>query len=215
MRDWIYVGDALGGFIYAATKIRLGDGGRALFWHDSWCEHGPLHLWAPDLYKIATRKKRTVEKETKDGNWIRSIARLTTLVQLSQYFEIWDIEASLQLVPGQPDSISWTLTLDGKYIASSAYHAQFMGSHPRFLAHKIWDASAEPKCKLFSWLALHGKLLTADMLALRGWPHDTSCRLCLSTPETATHLCKDCPFTNAIWNRVQSWDDIDPGAPPP
>jgi hypothetical protein len=81
-------------------------------------------------------------------------------------------------------------------------------------AQKIWNASAEPKCKLFSWLALHGKLLTADMLALRGWPHDTSCRLCLSATETATHLCKDCPFTNVIWNSVKSWDDIDPGAPP-
>jgi hypothetical protein len=104
-------------------QIHLGDSGRALFWHDSWCEHGPLHLWAPDLYKIATRKKRTIEKETKDGNWISSIAGLTTLVQLSQYLEIWDIVASLQLVPGQPDSISWTLTSDGKYIASSAYHA--------------------------------------------------------------------------------------------
>jgi hypothetical protein len=52
------------------------------------------------------------------------------------------------------------------------------------------------------------------MLALRGWPHDTYCRLCLSAPETATHLCKDYPFTNAIWNRVQSWDDTDPRTPP-
>jgi hypothetical protein len=109
----------------------MGDGGRASFWHDSWCEHGSLHLWAPDLYKIATGKKRTVEKETKDGNWI-SIDGLTMPVQLSQYLEIWEIVASLQLVPAQPDSISWTLTSDGKYSASSTYHVQIMGSHPRF-----------------------------------------------------------------------------------
>jgi hypothetical protein len=70
---------------------------------------------------------------------------------------------------------------------------------------------AEPKCKLFSWLALHRKLLTADMLAIRGWPHDSVCPLCLSAPETATHLCKDCPFTNVIWARVQSWDNADLG----
>ncbi|XP_047071683.1 uncharacterized protein LOC124680664 [Lolium rigidum] len=33
----------------------------------------------------------------------------------------------------------------------------------------------KPKCKLFGQLALHGKLLTADMLAIKGWPHDPLC----------------------------------------
>jgi hypothetical protein len=84
-------------------------------------------------------------------------------------------------------------------------------SHPRFDAQKIWDANVEPKSKLFSWLALHGKLLSADMLAGRGWPHDPTCPLCLFAPETATHLCKDCPFTSTIWSRLQTWDDEDPG----
>jgi hypothetical protein len=137
-----------------------------------------------------------------------------THIQLSQYLEIWDIIATLQLTHDQSDTISWTLTADGKYSASSAYRAQFVGSHPRFLAQKIWNASAEPKCKLFAWLALHEKLLTADMLVVRGWPHDSACRLCLSAPETATHLYKDCPFTMVIWNQVHTWDNADPGSPP-
>jgi hypothetical protein len=63
-------------------------------------------------------------------------------------------------------------------------------------------------------LALHGKLLTADMLAIRGWEHNPTCPLCLAAPETATHLCKDCPFTKAIWSRLQSWDAEDPGPQP-
>jgi hypothetical protein len=48
------------------------------------------------------------------------------------YLEIWDIVYALQLVPDQPDSISWTLTADGSYSANFAYHVQDMGSHPRF-----------------------------------------------------------------------------------
>jgi hypothetical protein len=198
----------------ACTKIELGDGEKTSFWHDKWCDRGPLQAWAPELYKIATREKRTVAKEIKGNNWIRSIARLNTPIQLSQYLEIWDVIATLQLTPDQPDTISWTLTADGKYSASSAYHAQFVGSHPRFVAQKIWNASAKPKCKLFAWLALHGNLLTADMLVVRGWPHDSACRLCLSALETATHLCKDCPFTMVIWSQVQTWDNADLGAPP-
>jgi hypothetical protein len=51
------------------------------------------------------------------------------------------------------------------------------------------------------------------MLAVRGWPHDSAYRLCLLAPETATHLCKDCPFTMAIWSQVHTWDNADPGAP--
>jgi hypothetical protein len=58
---------------------------------------------------------------------------------------------------------------------------------------------------MFSWLVLHGKILTADRLAIRGWPHDPICQLCLRAPETACHLYKDCPFTSQVWNLVHAW----------
>ncbi|KAK1693012.1 hypothetical protein QYE76_009709 [Lolium multiflorum] len=55
-----------------------------------------------------------------------------------------------------------------------------LGSDPRgFDVKMIWSAHAKLKCKLFGWLALHGKLLTSDMLAIRGWPHDHLYPLCL------------------------------------
>jgi hypothetical protein len=56
---------------------------------------------APDLYKIATRKKRSVAKELKNDNWICSIVRLNTPVQLSHYLEVWDTIVSTLLVPEQ------------------------------------------------------------------------------------------------------------------
>jgi hypothetical protein len=62
-----------------ATRIDIGDGETASFWHDNRCTHGPLASWAPDLFSIATRKKRSVAKEISDNNWIRSVARLTPL----------------------------------------------------------------------------------------------------------------------------------------
>jgi hypothetical protein len=191
----------------ASTRIDIGDGETASFWHDNWCTRGPLAAWAPDLFAIATRKNRSVAKEISDNNWIRSVARINSPTQLTQYLEIWDIVQTIFLDPSRPDSISWLLTTDGNYSASSAYKAQFLGSHPSFAAQKIWSAHAEPKCKLFAWLALHGKLLTADMLAIRGWTHDPVCPLCRRAPETAVHLCKDCPFTVALWNMAKSWDN--------
>jgi hypothetical protein len=43
----------------------------------------------------------------------------------------------------------------------------------------IWKAMAEPKCKSFAWILLQRKILTANNLAKRGWPHDPLCKLCM------------------------------------
>jgi hypothetical protein len=91
--------DADRALFWACTKIELGDGEKTSFWHDKWCDRGPLQAWAPELYKIATREKRTVAKEIKGNNWIRSIARLNMPIQFSQYQEICDVIATLQLTP--------------------------------------------------------------------------------------------------------------------
>jgi hypothetical protein len=191
----------------AATKITIGNGELTSFWFDSWSDRGPLSLWPPDLFKVATRKSRSVAKEFLDDNWIRSIASLTTPVQLTQFLEVWNVVASTHLNPDMTDTIAWSPSPQGSYSAGSAYHLQFLGSFPKFDAAKIWLAHAEPKCKIFAWLALHAKLLTADKLAIRGWPHDPVCPLCLSAHETTSHLCKDCPFTTAIWNTIHH--DVD------
>jgi hypothetical protein len=34
---------------------------------------------------------------------------------------------------------------------------------------KIWVAHAEPKCKLFGWLALHGKCRRGERADAMGW----------------------------------------------
>ena len=120
-----------------STKITIGNGETTSFWQDGWCEKGPLRIQAPDLYKIATRKNRTVTKEVENDNWIRSIARLNTSIQLTQFIEIWDTLATTTLTQDQPDTISWSLTNDWVYSASSACKAQFHEAFPTFEAQKI------------------------------------------------------------------------------
>jgi hypothetical protein len=55
-------------YISQSTKITLGDGNKALFWQDNWSGQGRLRDVGPDLYKIASRKKRLVAKELHDDN---------------------------------------------------------------------------------------------------------------------------------------------------
>jgi hypothetical protein len=156
----------------ASNRITIGDGNKALLWQDNWSGKGRLPDIAPHLYKIASRKKRLVAKELQNGNWIRAISRLNSVEELRDFLFVATIAAEVNLDPSRPDSVSWIWTSDGSYTAKSAYKVQFFESFSKFTTTKIWKAYAEPKCTMFSWLVLHGKILTADRLAIRGWPHD-------------------------------------------
>jgi hypothetical protein len=129
--------------------------------------------------------------------------------QLRDFILVANIVATITLDPSQQDTISWLWTASGCYTAKSAYKAQFIGPFSSFATTKVWKADVEPKCTIFSWLVLHGRILTADRLADRGWPHDPICQLCLCAPESACHLCKDCPFTVQVWSLVHAWS-LDP-----
>ena len=60
----------------ACTLITLGNGQKALFWQDHWTGSAPLRLVALELYKITSRKNRSVHKELTNENWIKAVAKL-------------------------------------------------------------------------------------------------------------------------------------------
>lgn len=51
----------------------------------------------------------------------------------------------------------------------SVYCIQFQGQIKRLNITPIWKAKTEPKCRIFAWILLHRKILTANNLAKRGW----------------------------------------------
>lgn len=84
-----------------------------------------------------------------------------------------------------------------------------------FLARTRWswdrmvlETRASSKIKLFMWLALKGRCLTADNLQKRGWPHHQHCHLCSLASEDCTHLFAACNFTNAVWDMLRNWLNI-------
>jgi len=64
---------------------------------------------------------------------------------------------------------------------------------------------------VFAWILIQNKILTADNLARRGWPwpHQTQCVLWNGPLETGQHLCLLCPFAQAVWHWVLSWERLD------
>jgi hypothetical protein len=47
----------------------------------------------------------------------------------------------------------------------------------------------EGKHRVFAWLLVQNKLLTADKLLARNWPCNPICPLCDQVEETAAHIC--------------------------
>lgn len=112
---------------------------------------------------------------------------------------LWKEVATVERDTNLEDDITWRWTGDGQYSTQSAYLIQFRGRKTKTCFVPIWKAHTEPKCKIFAWILLQHKILTANNLAKRNWSHDPLCQLCHSSPETPTHLCLECPFTQAVW----------------
>ena len=110
--------------------------------------------------------------------------------------------------PSTEDTIGWKWTADGVYTTHSAYRAQFFGVVKWDHIKLIWRAHTENRCKLFAWILIQNKQLTADNLTVRSWPHLTSCPLCNGPPETGHHLCLLCPFAQMVWLQVSTWENL-------
>lgn len=183
----------------------MGKGNKALFWHSSWLNGSSPKNLAPQLFQKARRKNITVQKALHGNRWIDLVCPLMTGEEIREYVDLWEVIQLQERDVNADDEITWRWTPNGEYTTRSAYRIQFIGRTKTSLFHPIWKAKTKPKCRFFAWLLLQKKILTADNLAKRGWPQDTLCKLCNSEPETPTHLCKDCIFTRASWDKLISW----------
>jgi hypothetical protein len=96
---------------------------------------------------------------------------------------------------------------DGVYSAKSVYQVQFKGTYCTFNQKSIWRATTEGKHRLFGWLLVQNKILTADCLLARNWPCDPVCSLCDQEFETAAHICLQCVYAQQVWVLVSFWTD--------
>lgn len=186
----------------------IGRGNMARFWEDNWCGNGSLASIAPNLYQCCTRKNKTVSEMFPSDTWVRCLRGFSSMEQILEFGLICaTLQDAPQLSDGD-DTISWTLTKNGCYSASSAYRIQFAASHPTFKPKCIWKSIAEPKARVFSWELANKKILTADNLQKRGWPHSAQCALCFIHPETVQHLAIGCYFTREVWTLICGWFDL-------
>ena len=114
----------------AATKITIGNGAKASFWHSSgWNGECPKDVH-PLIFQISSRKNRTVQQALTENNWVRDInlLRFDTVQHFIQFTRLWQGLQEVELNPETQDQITWKLTASGEYTARSVYLAQFIGA---------------------------------------------------------------------------------------
>ena len=156
---------------YASSHIIIGNGARAPFWDSPWINGvAPLDL-APLIFDISSRKKWKVREAMHGDAWLEKI-RLPmdwTMEHITQIVTLWARSRYIHLLDGIQDDIIWKHTTSGRYSATSAYKAQFLGATRSPMGQTIWKVWAPPKVKFFAWLATQNRLWTADRLHIRSW----------------------------------------------
>jgi hypothetical protein len=191
----------------AATTITVGNGAKTPFWHAPWVDgRAPIDI-APLIFESSKRKKCTVSQAITEGAWMRNINALETFTwdHITQFIELWILVCNVELHVEVEDEITWNLTENGQYSASSAYEAQFLGLVNSVMYSMVWKAWAPPKAKHHAWLTLQNRLWTADRLQKRGWPSCGLCPLCKQVTESTNHLFVHCRFTFRVWELLKEW----------
>jgi hypothetical protein len=100
---------------------------------------------APNLFKRAHFKNRTVAKELLNKNWIVNVRRLSTRAELIEFIKLWLLLKNVCLRDEVNDFIVWKWTPSDEFSTASTYSIQFQGSHPPFYSGKLEKAKAEQK----------------------------------------------------------------------
>jgi len=73
-----------------STSVTIGDGRTASFWDSSWVRgHAPRDV-APNLYKLAWRKRLSVREEIENQTWTRGLWRMSTATEMAEFIVLWE-----------------------------------------------------------------------------------------------------------------------------
>jgi len=110
-------------FFAVATSITLGDGMKADFWNSGWMGGCRRKDIVPAIFAISRKKSRKVREALQDDNWVSNLDMhsIITIQHIQQLVHLWNLVQDIHLDPAQRDSITWKLSTDGQYKASSAY----------------------------------------------------------------------------------------------
>jgi hypothetical protein len=104
--------DIVSQLFFCSTDVRVGNGKNTPFWKARWLEGTTPKDLAPNLFKIARYKRRTVSKELHNDNWVRNLENIDSEILIEEFTMLFMALSNVTL-NDQQDIISWRWTPDG------------------------------------------------------------------------------------------------------
>ncbi len=159
------------------------------FWHARWAGDDPLRNRFPSLFASSSHKHIAVNK------WLLRFASHQNLgfgphLSPEGQSELQQLNTLIHssALTTNSDGISWRWCSNRRFNAQSAYSFLiFDGVDDRRIPH-LWSIKILPRTKFFLWLAARNRILTAELLAKRGWIGPSICVLCSSDTKRLEHF---------------------------
>lgn len=187
-----------------STYVMLGDGATARFWTDKWVNGTAICDAFPSLanaVEARAQRSRTVAEGLPNRTWMLDITGPLSTHVIWEYLQLRDLldEDEFTLQPNVQDRWIWSKNGSGVYTTKSAYLRFFEQERKLPCADILWKTWAPGKVRHHVWLALHGRLWTADRMTRRNMDTHVLCPLCGLEEETHQHLLWSCPFIRQLW----------------
>lgn len=114
------------------------------------------------------------------------------------------LSVALSVFAQQLDHPTWINASNGNCSAAHAY--EFLTEDVNDIKgwKWFWKMRIPQKFKTFLWLIFHDKLPTNCLHARRGITTLDTCPRCENSPETISHLFRECPKALALWDKIPS-----------
>ncbi|KAL6543520.1 hypothetical protein OROHE_010142 [Orobanche hederae] len=169
--------------------------GKVSFWHDNWCEFGPLSLFQP------SKSKDKIEFFWTNGQWDRN--KLISKLPVG----ICDHICSYPCGPSSNMPV-WTLTSNGDFSYKSTWELVRQKKPTNKILTFCWNSFITPTISIFMVRLFFKWIPTTDGLLRRGIIANNLC-YCCNGVENMAHLFIHGPVAKVVWNYFQNLAGID------
>ncbi|WMV30226.1 hypothetical protein MTR67_023611 [Solanum verrucosum] len=182
-------------------KIKVGNGGRTLFWEDKWVDQVTLRNRFPILFNMSLQKEATIREMRDNQGWDLRFRRHLNDWEVNKIVELLNILGQYKDLNTDEDNLSWNPDEQGRFSVGSAYRSsQRPGTHIGGWPWKmIWKVKIPLKIACFTWLLANQAALTQHNLMKRGMQICSRCWFCECEVETINHLFLHCREVAKLW----------------
>ncbi len=180
------------------TSYSIGKGSKVDWWDDIWCGQTPLRTAFYLVYeKVRSKTVRVRDCWGRRGWKWSKILKGFVPAGTAEREMVTQLRSATQAfhIGNDNDEIRWRWATSEVFSVKSVYTFLQDGGVSGSRFGQVWSTRIPLKVKIFLWLVLKKRVLTADNMAKRGWTGPGVCPMCEVESETVDHLFLGCPFS--------------------